>query len=77
MKAITRWFSLASVAAALFWLYFRLFSNARSQSSAAASRCPIAGGHADRRLTFRLLRRAAETVRLNGGDIPGNGQEPR
>ena len=29
---------------------------------------------ADRRVTFRILAAKAETVRLSGGDIPGNGQ---
>ena len=29
---------------------------------------------ADRRITFRILAAKAETVRLSGGDIPGNGQ---
>src|SRR5262245_51866136 len=29
---------------------------------------------ADRRITFRILAAKAQTVRLSGGDIPGNGQ---
>src|SRR5206468_5035446 len=29
---------------------------------------------ADRRITFRILAARAQTVRLNGGDIPGNSQ---
>src|SRR6266498_5057237 len=29
---------------------------------------------ADRRVTFRILAPKAEAVRLNGGDIPGNGR---
>ena len=29
---------------------------------------------ADRRITFRILAAKAETVRMSGGDIPGNGQ---
>jgi len=29
---------------------------------------------ADRRATFRILAAKAEAVRLNGGDIPGNGR---
>jgi len=30
----------------------------------------------DRRITFRILAPKAEAVRLNGGDIPGNGPRP-
>ena len=73
MKSITRWFPVASVAAALFC---SPAVSAQSPAPNVSQPPPVVQSpevSADRRLTFRIYAPRAASVRLNASDIPGLG----
>ena len=73
MNTNTAWLRFASVAATLLCsisAYSQPPAPNRPQPPPAVQSPEV---HADRRLTFRIYAPRAESVRLNGGDIPGLG----
>src|SRR5436190_6706157 len=70
MKPIPRW-SVLLIAAAVFCLSPPAFSQAPGREAPP----PVVSPEVlpDRHVTFRIFAPRAEAVRLNGGDIPGNG----
>ena len=70
MKPIPRW-SVLLIAAAVFCLSPPAFSQAPGREGPPHVVSPEV--LPDRHVTFRIFAPRAEAVRLNGGDIPGNG----